>query len=116
MRKKEELNCPNCGAVITGFKCEYCGTQFFNLADIDLQEAGYLRVRTGDAVTIFKAIPTDMRLELGIAEDNLVYMDNTPVMTIRPANRGTLTLTLKVLPEWDGTFWRKKTKENKKNG
>lgn len=22
------LNCPNCGAVITGSKCEYCGTVF----------------------------------------------------------------------------------------
>lgn len=21
-------NCPNCGAVITGIKCEYCGTNF----------------------------------------------------------------------------------------
>lgn len=21
-------NCPNCGAVITGSKCEYCGTVF----------------------------------------------------------------------------------------
>lgn len=23
-----ELNCPNCGAPITGVKCEYCGTVF----------------------------------------------------------------------------------------
>lgn len=23
-------NCPNCGAVITGPKCEYCGTVFHN--------------------------------------------------------------------------------------
>lgn len=22
-------NCPNCGAVITGPKCEYCGTRFY---------------------------------------------------------------------------------------
>ena len=21
-------NCPNCGAMITGMKCEYCGTDF----------------------------------------------------------------------------------------
>lgn len=25
---KKYLNCPNCGAVITGKKCEYCGTVF----------------------------------------------------------------------------------------
>ena len=25
---KELLNCPNCGAPITGPRCEYCGTAF----------------------------------------------------------------------------------------
>lgn len=24
----KQTNCPNCGAVITGLKCEYCGTNF----------------------------------------------------------------------------------------
>lgn len=24
----KRTNCPNCGAVITGMKCEYCGTNF----------------------------------------------------------------------------------------
>lgn len=24
----KETNCPNCGAPITGRKCEYCGTRF----------------------------------------------------------------------------------------
>lgn len=27
-RSKLMTNCPNCGAVITGDKCEYCGTYF----------------------------------------------------------------------------------------
>ena len=25
---KPKLNCPNCGALITSSKCEYCGTDF----------------------------------------------------------------------------------------
>ena len=28
-------NCPNCGAVITGNRCEYCGTLFYDLTEID---------------------------------------------------------------------------------
>lgn len=28
MELKNMTNCPNCGAVITGDKCEYCGTVF----------------------------------------------------------------------------------------
>ena len=28
-------NCPNCGAVITGAKCEYCGTKFGETQSLD---------------------------------------------------------------------------------
>lgn len=27
-KTKKTTNCPNCGAVINGAKCEYCGTVF----------------------------------------------------------------------------------------
>ena len=27
-------NCPNCGAVVTSNKCEYCGTIFYDIGDI----------------------------------------------------------------------------------
>ena len=42
---KDKLNCPNCGAPITGYKCAYCGTQFFDFADIDMNKKGYLRIK-----------------------------------------------------------------------
>lgn len=29
-RAFEHTNCPNCGAAITGDKCEFCGTIFHN--------------------------------------------------------------------------------------
>ena len=28
LMQNKQTNCPNCGAVITGVKCEYCGTDF----------------------------------------------------------------------------------------
>lgn len=28
LAQNKRTNCPNCGAVITGLKCEYCGTNF----------------------------------------------------------------------------------------
>ena len=31
---KGKTNCPNCGAVITSTKCEYCGTDFMAISDI----------------------------------------------------------------------------------
>lgn len=49
-------NCPNCGAPITSYKCEYCGTVFssgYVVQDIkatmkldELLEKGYINVRT----------------------------------------------------------------------
>ena len=51
------LNCPNCGAPITGLSCDYCGTQFFNIADMEVGKPGYLRMKLGDSVNFFKAIP-----------------------------------------------------------
>jgi len=34
-------NCPNCGAPVTSYKCEYCGTVFERL-----MEAEYLKSKT----------------------------------------------------------------------
>ena len=28
-------NCPNCGALIDNYKCEYCGTSFINRSQIE---------------------------------------------------------------------------------
>ena len=35
---KDLLNCPNCGAPISGSKCEYCGTIFSENRDDDLKD------------------------------------------------------------------------------
>ena len=34
--EKRQTNCPNCGAVIQGSKCEYCGTLFYDFTELDL--------------------------------------------------------------------------------
>lgn len=34
IRIKEVTNCPNCGAPITGARCEYCGTMLVDFAAI----------------------------------------------------------------------------------
>ena len=36
MRDKTELNCPNCGAPITGERCEYCGSVLYVVIDTDV--------------------------------------------------------------------------------
>lgn len=60
---REQLNCPNCGAPINGTRCEYCGTQFFDLADIELFKAGYLQMKIDDKMVLCEAIPTYISVE-----------------------------------------------------
>ena len=74
---REKTNCPNCGAPISGIKCEYCGTQFFDLADIELNKYAFLRVRIDNNVLLFEAIPTEMEIDRGC------YRDQAPEIAIR---------------------------------
>ena len=55
---REKLNCPNCGAPITGEKCEYCGTLFYDFASIELYKPSYIRIKYNGKLIIFKALPT----------------------------------------------------------
>ena len=34
INKPKVTNCPNCGAIVLGRRCEYCGTIFNNLENI----------------------------------------------------------------------------------
>lgn len=43
--KNGEFNCPNCGAAISGDKCRYCGTVFYDFASIDLDRPQYVKIR-----------------------------------------------------------------------
>lgn len=45
----EGRNCPNCGAPISPEKnkCEYCGTSYFDLSCIPLNEPFFLRINVG---------------------------------------------------------------------
>ena len=45
----EGRNCPNCGAAINPEKnkCEYCGTSYFDLSCIPLNELFFLKINVG---------------------------------------------------------------------
>lgn len=59
------LNCPNCGAVINGSKCEYCGTTFFDFAELQIGKPAFMTIKipgigTDDSVVIAKALPVSI--------------------------------------------------------
>ena len=48
---KHKTNCPNCGAVLNGTKCEYCGTQFYDGQTIVLPNEISME-NTGKPITV----------------------------------------------------------------
>lgn len=42
----EKTNCPNCGAPIAESKCPYCGTVFYDMTVLDMENPGILRIKT----------------------------------------------------------------------
>lgn len=93
MRKKEELNCPNCGAPITGEKCEYCGTVFYDWAVIDSEKDFYIKMRLDNNLFIYKARMTSCDIEVDYgdthfyANNNPIYVMHEPDIEIRPVFR-----------------------------
>lgn len=104
MRKK--LNCPNCGAPITGIKCEYCGTQFFDFTNMELNKAGYLDIKVNDTVHHFKAIPYIVECTT-FNDFDIPYGADEVVTTFRPCNEMTVKVEFRVVAEADGTLMRK---------
>lgn len=69
-------NCPNCGSPISGIKCEYCGTTFFNLVDISAGENCIVRLRHGDEIITGKMYVGNINAEVNYVEP-VVGRDST---------------------------------------
>ena len=63
MKQRERLNCPNCGAPIVSDTCEYCGTKFFDFANIDINDESYIRLKINDKLYMFKAFCSNISFQ-----------------------------------------------------
>ena len=95
-------NCPNCGAPITGLKCEYCGTQFFDIADMEIGKPGYLRMKSGDSVYTFRAMPTNMDVHFCEPTYHL-WANDTPIMHL--PGEVVINLEFHVINNDDNEHW-----------
>ena len=58
----QTLNCPNCGAPITGERCEYCGAVFYDWATISDEAPQYIKKLTLDNQELKAAVQHNMEL------------------------------------------------------
>lgn len=47
---RRKSNCPNCGAVLNDFRCEYCGTIVHDFTYADVEKPFYLRLKIDDKI------------------------------------------------------------------
>ena len=44
----QEKTCPNCGAPISSFECQYCGATFYDFANLSFDKPVYIRFKNHD--------------------------------------------------------------------
>lgn len=70
---KKLSNCPNCAGILDEFgKCQFCGSQVFDLCDIDV------RVKGGNRGKTYIRILTDNQIILAPIRTNTVSISCSP--------------------------------------
>ena len=69
---KGKLNCPNCGAPITGIQCEYCGTMFYDFAEISDNTPKYLRLDFNGKKIWCKAVMRETNITINYRDDPVI--------------------------------------------
>ena len=98
MRKKSELNCPNCGAPITGEYCSYCGSVFYDWAALDANEPKYIKLKLGDKIVMAKAIMKHYEMKYDQMPVSM-YADDKVVATMMAPPSMSIATELQVVPE-----------------
>lgn len=102
---KERLNCPNCGAPITGTVCKYCGAVFYDFAVLDFGKPTYVRVKYNGTLNVFRAILTNFTLTTEAPP--VMYYDNQPVVVSEIA-QSTLDLSMQIVADDKGVYLYRK--------
>lgn len=74
--KKPGETCPNCGAPITGERCDYCGAVFYDFSAIDINDTSYIKIKVDGKIMIFKARVTNFEARYQSNPFECFYADN----------------------------------------
>ena len=100
---REQLNCPNCGAPITGCECEYCGTVFYDFAVLSDEKPTYIRLNLGGKQIVAKAKISEAKLT-GNLDKTSFYCDDRIYQTMSSMSYH-LELGMDFYSDCDGTMF-----------
>ena len=106
----EILNCPNCGAPITGETCEYCGTVIYDFSVIDDTKPSYIKMKLNGQIIMFKAYLRNAIFEMSSGLESHFYADNNILCRTRSIPDMTVTTEFMVIPD-DNILYRIKKEE-----
>ena len=96
-RKKGQYeNCPQCGGTITGNKCDYCGTVFYDILNLSFDEPTIMRFQMGG---IYRSMLVKVAsIEVEMSGNDMFYADNIVYYT-EPKEE--LHIVAQVIPDDD---------------
>lgn len=100
--KEGVFNCPNCGSQITGDICKYCNTVFYDFACLDMDKTAFIKIKHGNRILLCNVIPLSSQITHETNPSTL-YFDNRPCITLQSTPDITIDLSLRVIPNKDGT-------------
>ena len=98
----ERLNCPNCGAPITGTKCEYCGSLFLDFGSIEIGKPMWLRIKYNGELALVYVYPTNCRINQ-FFDYPVLYADSM-IADITSRRRMEIEIKFESVPPPDGTL------------
>lgn len=103
---RELLNCPNCGAPITGVQCEYCGTVFYDFTTMEVGKTQHVRVKIKDELFIFNAAIETFDVEISNHAE-ILYADGAPYYISNPQEIE-LKLSMRSVPDDRGVLFSRR--------
>ena len=73
-------NCPNCGAPLSGWQCEYCGAAFYDFSSLDIsfEKPIFMRFKFEGKTLQTKVRLTNFNVNSS-PDDVYLYSDNSPI-------------------------------------
>lgn len=73
-------NCPNCGAPLSGWRCEYCGAAFYDFSSLDISfdKPIFMRFKFEGKILQTKVRLTNFTVN-NSPDDVYLYADNNPI-------------------------------------
>ena len=78
------INCPNCGAPLTGHKCEYCGAIIFDFTAIEIGKPVWINFKMGERWVLADTLAKNLLIEADYNIDRAEITYRAKLRVVKP--------------------------------